>query len=357
MINSRHTLMLLDTRARTSSTALRHSLCLGGCRGQSPLHTRNEPPRFSSGIRLIPPRRAFTLIELLVVIAIIAILVALLLPSLSSARDAARKAACSSNTKQMGIALATYANDYREQIFEAGSATPYRFWHSQPQDPGMPVGANNPAVVGPAFEYVGRNDKVFECPSSRRRADGANALNGPSDPRWDSPGLQTQRALFDAFPGQRDYNFDYTMMTGASGARLDVSTLVAWDQDCATRAPRDARPAQSDETRLKFFRSLPVFIEEDTLFSNAGTPDGMWSNTDQISGRHGRRAHILYVGGEVELTNLPKSANLKVLEDPGDFTANDIWVKGTGGGGWLQVAPAWPGGGGNRAYGWINGPR
>lgn len=56
-------------------------------------------------------KKAFTLIELLVVIAIIAILAAILFPVFAQAKDAAKKSACLSNMKQMGVAFALYLSD------------------------------------------------------------------------------------------------------------------------------------------------------------------------------------------------------------------------------------------------------
>jgi prepilin-type N-terminal cleavage/methylation domain-containing protein len=69
--------------------------------------------------RAASPRAGFSLIELLAVVAIIGTLVSLSLPAVQSARESARRTACSSNLRQMGVALVTYESARR--AFPPGS--------------------------------------------------------------------------------------------------------------------------------------------------------------------------------------------------------------------------------------------
>ncbi len=61
-------------------------------------------------------KKGFTLIELLVVIAIIAILAAILFPVFARARENARRSSCLSNTKQIGLGILQYTQDYDEKF-------------------------------------------------------------------------------------------------------------------------------------------------------------------------------------------------------------------------------------------------
>ena len=93
-------------------------------------------------------KRGFTLVELLVVIAIIGILIALLLPAVQAAREAARRAQCTNQLKQIGLACHNHVDDWK--MFPSGGDTP---WPPLIQINGLPAGPKEQGV-GWAFQIL-----------------------------------------------------------------------------------------------------------------------------------------------------------------------------------------------------------
>jgi len=130
--------------------------------------------------------RAFTLIELLVVIAIIAILAAILFPVFAQAREAARKSACVSNSKQIGTGLQMYAQDYDEVLPAYGftNTAPWN-WHPAhlPCAGGQTTDCNFgfSAWIPMMMPYV-KNGGLFACPSMPKNAFWTRGVSSSAGP-------------------------------------------------------------------------------------------------------------------------------------------------------------------------------
>lgn len=152
--------------------------------------------------------RAFTLVELLVVLAIIAILMALLFPVFAQARESARQVVCISNTRQIGMAVQMYLQDYNETLpifyaYNTQAPNGDRAWWGDPEHKGIEL------------EILGliRNHDIFKCPDDN----GGPAL---SDPTYGCPGRATYQDCYGS-----SYRFDRGSFTTIAGESSQNNTL------------------------------------------------------------------------------------------------------------------------------------
>ncbi|HEV2472444.1 MAG TPA: prepilin-type N-terminal cleavage/methylation domain-containing protein, partial [Chthonomonadales bacterium] len=115
---------------------------------------------------MVRQQRGFTLIELLVVIAIIAILAAILFPVFAQAREKARSISCLSNTKQSGLALNMYVQDYDETF-------PINLYLGTDA-------SGNPNCTMTYYQELApyqKNEQIYQCPSDGNKLNVAQAFS------------------------------------------------------------------------------------------------------------------------------------------------------------------------------------
>jgi prepilin-type N-terminal cleavage/methylation domain-containing protein/prepilin-type processing-associated H-X9-DG protein len=227
-------------------------------------------------------RTAFTLIELLVVIAIIALLTGILLPSLNRARQQAKKIACLSNMRQMGIALQTYLPDSEYRL------PPSSCHVKDPNDHWLRI----------LTRYT-REQLLFRCPSDM----GKEFVN------WDRPLAEQKEARYSSFAVNAmldPIHFRY----GAKTNRYNNVNNIRRPASCIwiSEAPDTESFRLADHIHPESWEGVPEYAKQYVAWD-----------------RHKRTSHYLFADGHAE--------GLK-FEQTYDYPGICLWYP--------EAAPKWP---------------
>jgi prepilin-type N-terminal cleavage/methylation domain-containing protein/prepilin-type processing-associated H-X9-DG protein len=242
------------------------------------------------------PRHGFTLIELLVVIAIIAILAALLFPVFAQARAQARKAACTSNLKQIALAFRMYADDF-------DGATPISTIRSgRSLAPRTLDELQDEWFMRPIQGYI-KNYGVLHCPADNvtngERATGAELLSIANDPRI--PHLSYGVNLWlGGIPGD-------SVTPGTNDASLPYPAQTAMVADCVLSVFQCVVDKRKDGTRVSSI-----------AYANAIRPRDLVSICDVgVPGeeRHTNGSNVAFVDGHVQFIQADRFVDRKEVRD------------------------------------------
>ena len=246
--------------------------------------------------------RAFTLIELLVVIAITLIIISILLPSVGKARDAARRAVCLSNQRQIVTALATYVNSNKEFFPREGNYDPNREeWNRVYLSWAVGLRPFLDAKINPD---VDPNDffvttEVYRDPARKR--DGHNVNYVVNSFAFAEPGIVDLNGRYDyryrrgLTPMSRMRSPEVTLYISEFGDDADGSIMAAIN----TWENIDAQRAQYYDVWD------PLFLEEGSIKLRVG------------GRRHGRYANAAFLDGHAASLKTSEVLDVNTWDDHG----------------------------------------
>jgi prepilin-type N-terminal cleavage/methylation domain-containing protein len=226
---------------------------------------------------MVIKRRGFTLIELLVVIAIIAVLIALLLPAVQSAREAARRAQCVNNMKQLGLGLHNFESS--NGSFPKGVYEPFVN--------GLTTKQVSDTLTSDVQEPFGPNWAIMILPYAEQTSL-YNASNVNGYPGWATIATPNVNSA----PGATNYNLDWANST-VRGTSLAMFTCP----DDPYNTPSNMFYQASDFQR---FPDFPPFnnagiVALNWARGNYGAVQGATDSDNTVNGQPGT-THQPYPG-------------------------------------------------------------